>query len=95
MHERSPEVTVRCIEGCGFGWDQFLKTENRPRLVGRYFWKKVSDWNETVGAVLPLIDRPRHSQGLWSAKAHARQRMATYLQKTDTSQGGVVQWDRT
>ncbi len=90
---RTSISNVRCVEGICYGKSKIRDKGSHEVLVGKEFWKEISDWTETHKVVLTLLGHHAEN-GLSSAKSKAKNNLVVYLMENRAvTRYNTVDWD--
>lgn len=94
LRQGHANLHVRCIEGCCYGKSEIRDRGTHEKIVGNEFWKEISGWDGTAGAVLGLIGR-HAANGLTDARTKAQEQMIEFLRREGVADSdGIISWDR-
>ena len=88
----STSLEVRCVEGICYGASSTRHTGTHWRIVGRNFWKDISDWEGTADAVMDLL-ADHATNSLTEPRREAQRHLAAYLRgERVAGRDGTVRW---
>ena len=92
LKQGSAALEVRCVEGICYGPSSTRHTGTHWRIVGRNFWKEVSDWTGTADAVMDLL-ADHATNSLTEPRREAQRHLAAYLRDEGVAdRDGTVKW---
>ena len=94
IRQSGTKTAIRLIEGCCYGPSGTTDRGTHIRIVGNEFWKEISDWDNTMGAVMDLIGE-HAKNGLKEIREESYGKMGKYIKSIGASNDeGVVLWHK-
>lgn len=91
---RQHKIEVDCIEGICYGPSRIKDKGTHFEIVGKYFWKEISDWEH---AGLAVFDRVEHhaQNGMGEAMKATQTNIVDYLCRVNAAKtNGELDWNR-